>query len=225
MIKWKSLGIFFLTLFILLGLVLGAGWFGYAKALDFLYIKFPEVRVTPKNSAVYEPDDSIIKDFVEYKDSGYSIKVPKNCRVVKKRKDPTIYISDKSDVWKITVYEKLHRYEDTIKSDKYITNSEGDYYVLFDSIFKSTKDPILLFQKRMYLPSDTKHIKYIRTPAFIGFYIVGESGDYRTEYYRLFDENCWHNVAVAVDMSKVSHKFIQSIIATLKNDESEEETE
>jgi len=218
LIKWKSLGIFFLTLFVLMGIAFGAGWFGYSKVLDFLYRKFPEVKVTPNSSTVYKPDEKIIKDFVDYKDSGYIIKIPKDCKITKKRKDPTLYISDKDDVWRITVNEKLLRYEDTLKSNKYMNNREGDYYILFDNIFNATKDPVLLFQKRMYLSKNTKHIKYIRTPAFVGFYIVGESGNYRTEYYRLFDDNYWHNVSVVVDLSKVSHKFIQSIIATLKND-------
>ena len=219
MIKWKSLGFFLITLTIIIGLLVAGGLYGYNKALGFLAARNPEIKVTPDSGAIYVADKNVIDDFIEHKDSGYSIMIPKDAKVEKKRKDPTIYIYGKDNLWEIAIHQKLIRYEDSLKSNRFIKNPKGDYYVLMNEIFKATMNPILLFQKMSYLPSNTTHIKSIKTPEFFGFYVVGKTDTRRTELYRLFDEENWHNVSVRVDDSKVSHKLIQNILATLKNDE------
>jgi len=219
MIKWKSLGIFILTLSIIFGLFAGGALYGYCKALDFLANYRPEILVTPRSGAYYTRDEKVLSNFKEHKDSGYSIMVPGDARIVKKRKDLTIYAYDKDNCWDFIVYQKLRRYDESLRSNKLLNNPRGDYYILLNSIFKTTWDPVLLFQKIAYLPSNTTHIKSIRTPRFFGYYVVGKSGDLRTEYYRLFDEQYWHNISVTVDDSKISHKVIQNMVASLKNDE------
>ena len=220
MINLKSLGLFFLTLAVLLGMVTGGCLFGYGKALDFLASRHPEIKVTPKSSAVYTIDEKSMKDYVEYKDSGYSVMIPKDAHVNKVKKDPSIYIYGKDDLWEITISQKLLRFEGSLQSSKYTKNPRGDYYILLKDIFQATYNPILLFQKISYLPSDTTHIKSIKTPNYFGFYVVGKSGDERTEMYRLFDDEYWHNITVRVDDSKIPHKLIQNIVASLKEDSS-----
>ncbi len=126
----------------------------------------------------------------------------------------------RDDLWEITISQKLLRYEDSLQSNKYMNNPKGDYYILLKTIFQATYNPILLFQKISYLPSDTTHIKSIKTPCYFGFYVVGKSGDERTEMYRLFDDEYWHNITVRVDDSKVPHQLIQNIVASIKDDNS-----
>jgi hypothetical protein len=226
MIYWKTLGLFVLTIFIIFGLITGVTLFGYDKALGFLFMKHPELRITPNSAAVYEPDPQVEKDFVEFKDKGFSLMIPKNAKVSKeidetaRRKDPNLYISDPGNAWEMIVGQKMLRYDDSLVSNDYIKNPDGDYYQLLNYIFHATKDPILLFQKISYLPSDAKHIKTIKTPNYVGFYIVGQSGSQRTEYYMLFDDNYWNTVTIYMDDARYPHEKIQTMVATLKNDES-----
>lgn len=220
MINWKSLGFFLLTLAVILGMITGGCLFGYGKALSFLASRHPEIKITPESSTVYAADKQSMKDYVEYKDSGYSVMIPKDARVDKVKKDPSIYIRGKDDLWEITISQKLLRYEESLQSNKYMKNPRGDYYILLKTIFQTTYNPILLFQKISYLPSDTTHIKSIKTPCYFGFYVVGKSGDERTEMYRLFDEEYWHNITVRVDDSKIPHQLIQNIVASVKDDNS-----
>lgn len=220
MINWKSLGLFLLTIAVITGILSGVCLFGYGKALSYLTSRHPEIKVTPASSTVYAADEKTMKDFVEYKDNGYSVMIPKDARVEKIKKDMSIYIHDKDDLWEVTVSQKLLRYENSLQSGMFIKNPEGDYYILLKNIFQATYNPILLFQKISYLPSDTTHIKAIKTPSFFGFYIVGKSGNERTEMYRLFDEEYWHNVTVRLDDSKIPHQLIQNIVASVKTDDS-----
>ncbi|MCE1246335.1 MAG: hypothetical protein LWY06_06805 [Firmicutes bacterium] len=226
MIYWRTLGFFVLTIAIITGLITGVGLFGYDKALGFVFKKHPELKITPNSAAVYEPDPEILKDYTEIKDKYFSIMVPKNARVTTaKRKDPQLYLSDPGNAWDITVGQKLMRYDDSLVSNDYIKNPDGDYYQLLNYIFHATKDPILLFQKISYLPSDARYIKTIKTPNYSGFYIVGQSGSSRTEYYMLFDDKYWTTITVYVDDNRYPHAKIQTMLASLKNNETSDTDE
>lgn len=220
MIKWKSLIYFIITILIILGAIGGLGWYGYNKVLDKLAEKHPEIRVTIDSSATYSPDYNAIKNFEEFKDGGYSIMLPKGYQVIKDKDDPDIDIVGAKDQWEIRIQPKLIRYDETIQGNSFINNPSGDYYILLREVFKSVKNPILIFQKISYLPSSTTHIKAIKTPYFFGFYIVGNEGGHRVEMYRLFDEEYWHNVIVTIYDSNFPQKRIQDMIASLRNDES-----
>jgi len=227
MIKWKSLILFFVTLGILLGGTGYALWLGYNEALGFLALKHPEINITPESAAIYTPDPEVARQLEEYDnpDIGYTLKLPKNYTIFQDKNDPKISFMDKDEKWEVVIYPKLQRFDDSIVSDnpladRFLPNATGDYYILLEQIFKNTKDPILLFQKMQYLPSDATHIKKIRTPYFFGFYIVGKSGTERTEVYRLFDDEYWHNIMVYIYDGSYPHEYVQNIIASLKNLES-----
>lgn len=227
MIKWKSLIFFILTLSIILGAFSGAVCYTYRIALKKVAEKYPEILITPKDSTVFIPDKKVIKKYIEYKDSGYSIMLPRGCNVIKRKNDPTIDIIDPHGDWEIRIREKLLRFEDTIQSSNLPENPRGDYYRLFDEIFKSTDNPILLFQKKTYLPLTTTNIKRIRTPNFFGFYIVAKEDNRRLEIYRLFDNQYWHNITVSMKNPEKSQRQVHNIIGALKNceDTSSEEEE
>jgi len=197
----------------------GGIWYGYDKALAKLAEKHPEINVVPRSSANYQPDYKVVKEFKEFKDGGYSIRLPQGFEAIKDKDDPDIRLMGPKGKWEIRIQPKLLRYDESIQGSGLLNNPHGDYYVLMGEIFRATKNPVLLAQKMHYLPSTTTAIKEIKTPAFAGFYIVGKSDGRRTEIYRLFDQDYWHNVTVTIYDQDLPHGQIQNIIATLKNDE------
>lgn len=217
MINWKSLILFILTIALLLGSVTGGVWFSYNYALEKASHKFPEITITPESVAVYTPNQNVLKKYVEHREGGYSIMMPRGYKVIRHKDDPAIYLRDKNNNFEISIDEKLIRYEKSLASNGLIKNPKGDYYVLLKNVFEATVNPILLFQKINYLPSSTTHIKNIKTPNFFGFYIVSGEGDRRVEIYRLFDEYYWHNIRVSIFNPDFPHWRIQNILATLKN--------
>lgn len=216
MINFKSLGLFLFTLFIIIALLAGGVYVGYGKALDLLSMKHPEIKITPSGSATYQVDENLARSFVPFESRGFSLRVPKGCEIKGGPKDPGIEILSGDGSWDMLIMEKTVRYEDTIADDGYLKNPEGDYYILLSHIFGATRNPILLFQKINYLSSDARYIKSIKTPGFVGYFIVGKSGDRRTEQYMLFDQQEWFNVYVDMDEMRVPHKTLETVIAGLK---------
>ena len=225
MIKWKSLISFLLTLVIIIGGVAGASWYFYQEALDKLAQSHPEIRIIPESSATYSPNYNVVKGFKELRKDGYSIKLPPGYKLIEDKNDSALGIMDKNDKWRIRIQPKMIRFDETIQANRFIKNPSGDYYILLRETYKALENPILLFQKMSYLPSETTHIKKIKTPNFFGFYIVGERDGLRVENYQLFDELYWHNVSVTIYDENYPHWKIQNIISTLQNLEDLSRTE
>ncbi|MFP4499015.1 MAG: hypothetical protein ACLFQV_12460 [Vulcanimicrobiota bacterium] len=217
MINWKSLSLFLLTLLIIIGILTTAGFIAYGRGIDFLSEKHPEILITPKNLATYKANPTYVETFKEYKDSNYSIMLPPGYSVFQVKDEPAINLEDPNRKWTITLDEKLLRYEESLESEKHLNNPEGDYYILLENIYSANRNPILLAQKILYLPSSATTIKNIETPHAKGFYIISEQGEKRTEIYRLFDKYFWHNITVTIHDPAYPHSKIETIIATLKN--------
>jgi hypothetical protein len=228
MSKWKSLLYFILTIVIILVIFAAGAWFGYQKALGFASMKHPEIRLTLDSSETYTPDYGKMKTYKEFKDSGYSLMLPPGYKVIKTEGDPTLTIAEKTDAWEITLQPKLMRYDETISGKNFIKNPKGDYYILLKETFRAVNDPFLLFQKLSYLPATSRKITEVKTPYFFGFHISAADEQGKTEIYRLFDEEYWHNVIVSINHPSVSLESMENILATLKNDQeitNSEETE